>query len=168
MLSFVTLVWKKDKLPPISSTHTVNVQLIQVSIKGAVHKPGSYELKKGTRLKELLELAQAHSEADLQSMNLEARLRNNQVVKVIAQNWITVHVEGAVAEPKELRLKLGTTLIELSEQIVLLPEADSEKLQRKRRLKDQETIVIPVKKIKASKKKTIPSVVTTATTECGN
>lgn len=153
MLAFVTMVWKKEELPQTTISHALNAQMIQVSIKGAVSQPGSYELKKGALVQDLLDLAFILPEANLARIKPEAKLRNGQVVNVPVQEWITVHLEGAVMNPGALRIKLGTTLKDLSETVVYLPGADVEKMQKKRRLKDQEVIQVPVKKEKKPLKK---------------
>ncbi len=153
MLGFITLVWKNDKMPQVAATHELSAQIIQVSVKGKVNKPGTYDFKKGALLKDLLELAQPLPEADLSRMKLDAKLRDGQQVAVPAQNWITVFVEGAGVQPQQLRVKLGTLLNELPELVTFLPEADTGKLQRKRRLKDQEVINVSLKKPNSPKKK---------------
>lgn len=153
ILAFITLVRKTDRLPQVSSTHELSLQTIEVSIKGAVNKPGSYEFKKGALLKDLLELAEALPEADLNRVKTEAKLRNGQQVIIPAQRWITVYVQGAVEQPQALKIKLGTPINQIPSLLTLLPEADIRKLKAKRRLKDQEVIEIPLKKKPQKKQK---------------
>jgi DNA uptake protein ComE-like DNA-binding protein len=146
MIAAITLFRKNDKMPQIASKHELSAQIVQVSVRGAVNKPGTYEFKKGAILKELLEQAQTLVEADLSRIKTEAKLRDGQIVKVPVQKWITVYVQGAGVEARQLRVKFGTLLNELPPLLTFEPNADKEKLQRKRRLKDQEVITVALKK----------------------
>lgn len=152
LLGIITLFWNNQKLPQISKIHELDIQTIQVCVRGAVKKPGTYELKKGSLLGGLLELAELTSEAELSKMQMNAKLRDGQKVTVPTQKWITVFVEGSGVQSAQLKLKSGTLLNELPDLITFLPEADVGKLQRKRRLKDNEIIRIELKKEKPLKK----------------
>lgn len=146
MLSFIIFFWRKDVSPPIAATYELNSEIISVTISGAVKKPGPYDLKKGTLLKELLERAQPLPEANLERLKMNSKLRDGQVVKIAGQKWITIHLEGAVEQQGPMQVKLGTQLQDLPELVTFAPEADLSKLQKKRRLKDEEVIIVPVKK----------------------
>src|SRR4051794_19816039 len=56
---------------------------IKVDIKGAVKKPGVYEIKKGSRVTDLIKLAGGGTlEADLDATNLSAKLNDEDCVVI--------------------------------------------------------------------------------------
>lgn len=150
LLSFVTLFWKKDSPPVTQEQIELTNERIEVTVQGAVERPGMYELNKGCRLKELWKLCFPFSEADLRRFKPNSLLRDGQTIKVPLKEYIIVHLTGAVASTGPLRVLKGTALKELKHLSEFLPEADLEKLDKSRRLKDQETIHIPYKKKKKS------------------
>ena len=156
-LALVTQFKQAAPLPPVQGSHLLADDSILVTVKGAIARPGDYSFKKGARLKELLAQAEPLSEADLESIKPNSKLRDGQVVKISAQRWITVQIEGAVVAPGPMHIKQGTHRDELIEQLKLLPEADTSKLQTKRVLRNGEVLHVPVKKaprIPKSKKST--------------
>ncbi|WP_068467006.1 SLBB domain-containing protein [Candidatus Protochlamydia phocaeensis] len=152
LLSFLTLIKNKAELPPVHSVHELSSQTIQVSVKGAVARPGEYELKKGAKLKELLELCAPLSDADLSQLKPTGKLRDGQSIHIPLQEWLTIYVEGAVNQNMILQVKKGTQLKDLVDKIDFSPDADKEKMKKARRLKDQETINVPTIKAKKPKK----------------
>ncbi len=142
----LTLFKKSNQPPPVSFSHVLNDQSIEITVKGAVRKPGDYKLKKGDVIQDALSLAEPLLEANLDKIKLESKLRQRQIINVPSYSYITITIEGAVTEPKSLTVKLGTMAKDLVELLTFLPEADKEKLNKKRRLKDKEIIVVPVKK----------------------
>lgn len=55
---------------------------ISVEIKGEIEKPGIYELKKGSKLKDLLDIAIILDSSDLSSYSLNTALYNNQIIVI--------------------------------------------------------------------------------------
>lgn len=153
MLAFITLFKTHNHYPVATMTHELSRQTIHVTIKGAVSKAGEYELKKGLLVKDLLALAGPLPDADLSKLKLEARLRDHQLVKIPQEQWITVHLKGAVVNPGTLKVKLGTALKDLPTLTELLPEANKEKLYKKRRLKDGEVVEVVLIKVPSNSKK---------------
>ena len=151
LLSFATFL-NKNEMPWLEERkQELHEDLIQVGIKGAVKQTGIHELKRGSTLQDLLDIAQPLPEADMHQIKLQAKLRNNQMISIPQRRWILVSVKGAVIEPKSFKVRLGTTLQELSSRLAFLPDADIEKMQKKRKLKDKEEVIVPVKKIKRKK-----------------
>ena len=151
MLASITLL-KSSHLPPVTiKSHELNNDLIQIVVKGAVHKTGNYEVKRGATIQDVLNLAQPLEQADLNKLKLAAKLRNHQTITVQERRKITVHITGAVTEPTSLTVEQGMMVKELAPLLSFLPEADSEKLNRKRKLKDGETISVPAKKTNRKK-----------------
>ncbi len=119
---------------------------IMVIIEGAVEKTGSFTIPKGTTLREVLDLAKPFPEAHLEKLNLNKPVRKNQVIKVPEKPFITITLEGAVNDPKTIKMPKGSRLEDLLGKLSFHAEADQEKLRRKRRLKNGETVKVPFKK----------------------
>lgn len=151
MLTFITFIWNKSELPPTTVSHALSNELVQVTIQGAVKKPGIYEFPKGANLKQLVATAEPLPEANLERLKMNSKLRDGQLVKIPLQRWINIKLEGAVAHPGTIKVKQGTLLEDLVDFVQFQPDADLDKLQKKRRLRDEEVIIVP--KRKARKKK---------------
>jgi DNA uptake protein ComE-like DNA-binding protein len=152
LLSFVTLFNKKEILPQALATAELTSEFIQVTIKGAVTHAGIHELKRGARLKDLLDIAIPAADADLKKLKLNSKLRDGQVVKIIALEWITIYLKGAVEQEGPLKILKGTKMEDLTDKIAFLPEADRTKLKKKRLLKNDEVIHVALKKVTKPKK----------------
>ncbi len=148
LLTYVSL-GRNVSLPPANTTAELTSDVVQVSISGAVANPGSFELKKGSKLKDLLALAEPITEADLSKIKPNARLKDGQTIKIPALIWLNIHVIGAIEEEEQLLCVLkGTKLQDIVEKIEFAPNADIAKLQKKRLLKDGETVEVTLKKPK--------------------
>lgn len=149
----VVVLGRKDVMPPLQAMTELSSDVIQVIVKGAVANAGSFELKKGVKLKDLLALAQPLADADLSRIKPNAKLRDGQTIKIPALEWIQVHIVGAIEEEiQSIRVLKGTKVQDLIEKIQFAPDADLNALKKKRLLKDEETIAVPAKKIKAKAK----------------
>ncbi len=153
ILSAIAYLGEERFLPSTGVSHDLVSQEIEVIIAGAVTKPGTYVLRKDALLKDLLELCKPLPEADLRRLNLEGKLRHGQKVRIITKPLITIFVGGAVEKPGALQVLKGTKLEDLLKHIQFTPEADLKKMQRKRRLKDQEVIHVPIKEELKSQKR---------------
>jgi competence protein ComEA len=92
-----------------SSNNTTEDSIIKVDIKGAVKKPGVYEIIIGSRIINLIELAGGVTEdADLSVTNLS--------IKVEDQNCIEIRTKKEVQEMKDLQV--NTNISEVSRSIV--------------------------------------------------
>jgi hypothetical protein len=129
-------------LPRTAIPHQLTTQEIRVTIEGAVVKPGTYTLPKGTVLNDLIALAEPRPDANLKGMKSKNRLKAGQFIHIPAQS-LTIFVEGAVETPGVIEVPKGIYLQDLPNFIQLLPEADLKSLQKKRKLKDHEHIVVP-------------------------
>lgn len=146
-LTAITYMRNEDILPSTKAVHALVSQDIHISIQGAIAKPGDYTLKQGSTLGQLLDLVEPLPEADLSRQKRNKKLREGQHIYVPPKTMITIHLEGAVEQPGVVQVTKGTRMNELISKVALLPEADPKPLQKKRRLKDQEVIVIPKKSI---------------------
>lgn len=145
IIGMMTLIsWRSNtiSIPLIMSSKQENVDEISVTISGAVSKPGVYVLKKGTALQELLNRAETTPEADLSRMKKSNKLKNGQYIHIRKKTMITIYIEGAIENPGPLFVPKGTLVKDIQDKVILLPEANPKKLKAKRRLKDQEHIII--------------------------
>lgn len=85
-----------QKKPSLNSVNMSNIpdnnlQVI-VDISGEVHNPGVYKLKNGSRLFELLKKAGGETKsADLQKLNLAAKLQDGEKIIVPTKNSLSVN-----------------------------------------------------------------------------
>lgn len=87
LLFLVTaIIWIKDSTDSSSvdtgTPHYIVDQEIEIKVEGAVEKPGSYKLKRGTTIQEVLALVNPTSEADLTHLKPDKKIRKGQVIKV--------------------------------------------------------------------------------------
>lgn len=143
VLCLVAISYRESSLPEVTSEpHYVIDQEIEVFIEGAVENPGTYKVKRGALLQEVLILAKPTTNADLRRIKLQSKVRQGQSVKILTLPMITIHIEGAVNNPGSMTLPKGTRLCDLIEKISFQENADLKKLQKKRKLKDSEVIKV--------------------------
>lgn len=147
LLTVVALFNQNDSLPEhTGQPHFIAPQEIEITVEGAVENPGIHQLKKGARVKDALLAAKTLPEADISKLKLESKLRDGRVIKVPYKAMITIYLQGAVEVEGVLKVKKGTRLNELVNIAVFSPLADLSALNKKRRLKDGETIHVPERK----------------------
>ncbi len=61
-------------------------ETITVEIRGCVRKPGTYELKLGSDIEELFQIADLSEKADISSFSLNSKLYNDQLIIVPETN----------------------------------------------------------------------------------
>lgn len=125
--------------------HYLKPQQIEVLVQGAVAAPGSYKLDVNAKLKDVLTMAVPKQEADLRRIKPEGKLRNGQVVTIPARELIVVNLVGAVENPGKIQVPKGTKLNEIGNYTQLSSDADYDKINRKRILKNEEVINVPSK-----------------------
>lgn len=129
-----------------NTSAVIQKEEIEIVVKGAVANPGVYRFPSEMRLKDILGIAQLLPNADLRRYNLDSQVSRGRVINVPARTMISVHVEGAVKEKATLTIPKGTRLEELADIIAFADDADTQALHKKRRLKDQEVVKVPVRK----------------------
>jgi hypothetical protein len=122
--------------------HFVSSPEVEVSIQGAVEHPGSYQLPRGALVQDLLELAKPLPNADLKRIRGTTKLRNGKTVNVPEIAKIEIFLQGAVQQKGALNVAKGTVLRDLIDMVEFEPDADLKPLQKKRKLRDQETITV--------------------------
>lgn len=136
----------RSSLPSTDAPQELIDSYIYVTIRGAVVKPGSYALKRGATLKQLVELTPTLPEADLKGLKWHRPLRDGQIIHIPVKSLITIFLEGAVETEGAMQVFKGTRWEDLLTLVRFKAEADLKKLHKKRYLKDQEVIHVPVKK----------------------
>lgn len=117
-----------------------------VEVEGAVAKPGSYRVPKGTPIAKILKKARPSRLADLSGIDLSATVGREKKIVVPELKELLIRVEGAVESAEDLILPLNARICDLKKRVVCTPDADLTYFRRKRRLKHRETISVPQKK----------------------
>lgn len=131
----------------LSNFHLEPEKLIDVTISGAVLKPGVYQVSQGTLLENALKKARPKKNACLKKIDGKQMVETPLDVVLEELSEIVVSVEGAVEETAEVRLEPGARICDLKSKIRLTEEADRRFLKRRRILKDGEKITIPKKSV---------------------
>ncbi|HEV8051214.1 MAG TPA: SLBB domain-containing protein [Parachlamydiaceae bacterium] len=114
-----------------------------VLVKGAVDHPGVYHINSEITMKDLLSLAGLSSSSDLRRFNLDAVIKKGRVVNVPLRAMINIRLAGAVKEERTLSIPKGSKLEDLVAIAELAPNANVKALMKKRRLKDDEIVIVP-------------------------
>jgi hypothetical protein len=143
-LTLITLVSDPEVPTEGAAIHVAFNRTIEVEITGAVEKPGKYRVEPGVLLKEVLVLAVPNEKADLHRLKMEKKLNRSTTVNVPSIEMITIMIEGAVNNSGPMEIPKGSIVKELIPLISFAEGADFSKLDRKRTLKDQEKINVPL------------------------
>ncbi|MBX7067251.1 MAG: SLBB domain-containing protein [Parachlamydiales bacterium] len=119
---------------------------ILVTIDGAVKKAGQYSVAEGTPVSAALKRARPTPWADLKAMPLKELIMAPAHLTVPELKEIRVSVSGAVSEPADLVLPVGSRIADLKSKIGFTEETDKTYFRRRRLLRDREKIVVPKKK----------------------
>lgn len=126
--------------------------VLHVSVSGAVLNPGRIELPLGSTVRDSLDKAGVLPEADLSRLRMNGKVKSGQRIVVPERVWITVILEGAIANPGPFKILSGTRCCELISLLNLPSEANIAGLKKLRRyLKEGEVIAIPFKKNKEAR-----------------
>ena len=94
-------------------------------------------------MKDLLQLAGVLQEADLRRFKIDQPLSRSRVLNIHKREMITVHLQGAVKNSGPLVVPKGSKVSDLKSRVLLDDSADDAFLNKKRRLKDEDVIVVP-------------------------
>jgi protein involved in polysaccharide export with SLBB domain len=140
ILTLATHSCESQSLPQDEMTsHYIVNQYIEVSVEGAVENPGKYTIKKGTTVKDLLDIAKLTTSADLRHLKQDRVLRRGQIIKIPEFETIKIILQFENFS-LDLELKKGTKLQDLPLLYTFESDIDLRKFQKKRRLKDGEII----------------------------
>lgn len=118
---------------------------LHVIAVGAVEKRGAHFLPVGATVQDLCRVAKPSSDSVPVNVSLEDVLEKGQRVRFKSQ-LVTVHIKGAVREPKSLKLKLGTVVGEVFDDMEFLPDAAPEEVADRLIKRSGQVITIPKKK----------------------
>lgn len=139
-------------IAPASLEPEPSVTVLQVKIAGAVANPGIYQLPLNASLKDLIDQAQPLANADVSALKWRRKLRDGQTIIVPEKKPITIYLEGAVKQPGPYQILSGTRLLELADQLEVLPEADLKAIRKRRGfLREGDVVAVPFKKAKKKK-----------------
>ena len=125
-----------DMSPPVRS--------VEITVLGHVSNPGVYSVDIGTPLLEAFVEAKPKPYANL-AVYSEGRVRGVETFEICVLDALSIHVSGACL-PGAIRVPVGARLGDLKEMLVLAEGADLSFFKKRRLLKDQENIKIPLKK----------------------
>lgn len=134
--------WFTDTPRQYSDSHVVYNSSICVKVEGEVEHPGFYTMKKGDRIEDVLSLAKPKKTADLKKVAFAKKIQDGQTLRVPPLEWITIYLEGAVEKPGPLLLPKGATIEEVLKHAKFKPQADLNKLRKKKKLKDGEIVKV--------------------------
>lgn len=82
-LAFLNLYLDDGKLPKTQDAIViVTSPLIEITVEGAVKKPGKYQVKKGTLVQEVLKLADPFDTANLKRIKLDSKITRRRTIRV--------------------------------------------------------------------------------------
>ncbi len=80
-LVVLNLMLDEGQLTP-GVEHYPKNPLIEISVEGKVHKPGTYQVEKGTRVAQVILLSEPYEDANLKRLNLEAMITRRRKIVV--------------------------------------------------------------------------------------
>lgn len=140
----VYIPWVCPALP--EQAHWTHPATVTVYITGEVEVPGEHTLKVGSTRGDLLAQAKPLETADLRRLKTSVKLKQGQLVEVPKLETVTVTITGEVETPITLVVPKGTTLHDIQSRVTLTGAGDPKCLEKRRRIKDGETIVVRKKR----------------------
>ena len=145
MLTVISRPIPDSSLQAAHALHGFTSSEIEISIDGAVEKPGKYSVKKGATLQEVLGKATPLPSANLKHLNLKRKLRIGQNIHIPTQEMITIYLQGIVNQPGAYNFPKGTRWVDLKDKELFPAHADLKILDKKKKLKPNEVITLPSK-----------------------
>ena len=125
-----------------TTPHYITNPNIEVFIEGEVEFPGRHEIKRGSKLKDLLLLVKPKPEADLSKIKLNALLRKGQAIKIPALKLIKIILIFPDDSKEERSFPKDTSFDELASTSAFKGRIKLLENHKKRKLKDGEVIKI--------------------------
>lgn len=141
IIVLINFIHNRDLPIELGPPHHLEKQMIDATIDGAVQNPGTYSLKKGATLQELVDKGGPLPDADLKKMKMNSKIRDGRVLHVPYVKKITIYLKGEVVVQGAFEVRKGTTMEGLKDLVEFTPKADLSML-RKRKLKDGEVVRI--------------------------
>lgn len=125
-----------------AGSHDISNPNIEVFVEGEVEYPGRYEVKRGSKLKDLLLLSKLKSGADLSKIKLNTLLRKGQTIKVPVLKMIKIILIFPDDSKEERSFPKGTSFEELASTLGLKGRIKLLDSQKRKKLKNGEVIKI--------------------------
>lgn len=120
--------------------------LVSVEIRGAVYKPGVFEIEQGASLGEVLKKARPKPLADCAALDMGQTINQPLVVEVCEAKEVTVEIKGWVKEGLTLTIPAGTRVCDLKNFLELLDDTDRTFFKSRKLLRNGDVISIPKRK----------------------
>ncbi len=117
-LLLIIPLFKEEKVHAISKKKVVNNNTVFVDIKGAVKKPGVYELSSNSRIIDVIKKAgDLKKDADTSIINLSKKIKD--------EMYIIIYTKDQIKEYKE-RYNSSSEIVEKVEEQIICPDTDNE------------------------------------------
>ena len=133
----------KIKAYQAGEAHEERMVTVEVTIQGHVKKPGVYAAARGIPVGQVLRKAQPKKYADLRGLCLKDPVVAPLELAIEPLQELRIQVKGAVEQPGEISIPLGTRISDLKKILLLSTTADLTFFKKKRLVPDGEVINIP-------------------------
>jgi hypothetical protein len=137
-----------DSLVPETENeaHSIMNTEIEVSIEGEVENPGKFSVRRGSTVEDLVVLGLPKATADLKRIKMKKLLKKGECVKVPAFKMINFFLKFKDGTIEEITVKKGTRFLDLPNIYFFNEGVDIARFNKKRFLKDGETVTVNIKK----------------------
>lgn len=147
ILTLVSHSFESDKVFECETeSHEIYSKKIKVTAEGEVEFPGSYEVEKGVKISELLDLAKPKSTAELSKIKMDATLRNNQKIILHPKKMLTIYFKFDDGTLEECKVSKGEKITDLKNKVAFKEELKVSWPKKRLYAKDGETILVTSKK----------------------
>jgi len=73
---------EKEIIVDRKNPHEVQNPLIEIVVEGKVRNPGTYQVKKGTTVGEVIEMAEPREEAKISRIKLDSKITRRRKIKI--------------------------------------------------------------------------------------
>jgi len=120
-----------------------SINYVNVTLEGELLNPGTYQVKKGATVKEVLNLAKLTADADVSTVDKSLKLLSDQIIRVKSIPKTTVYVEGAVKIKGRVDVPLMYSIEDLLEFVGLSANANIDSLGNiQRKVRSEEVIKV--------------------------
>ncbi|GEM_PF-3487452 len=118
------------------------LQTVLVKAVGDIEQQGVFELPRGARVQDLLEIVKPFDGAKPRRLKGESRLKQGQLVEIVRPK-VKIQFVGALTRPVTLQVVKGATVGEVIFDLPLTPEADVERVKDKKLTRNGQKVNIP-------------------------
>ena len=118
LVLFMIPLFKEEKVHAISKKKVVSSNTVFVDIKGAVKKPGVYEINSNARIIDVIKKAgDLKKDADTSIINLSKKVKD--------EMYIIIYTKDQIKEYKE-RYNSSSEIVEKVEEQIICPDTDND------------------------------------------